>query len=66
MAVQYRGYTVMVRRARVLAALIKPPGAILTMSEIPQATHEEGEAVLMERVKAAIDADIEAMARPQG
>lgn len=61
MQYEYLGYRVTVRRAGVWAAIIHPPGSMLSMSEIPTATFEEGEAIFRERVKVAIEADIAAM-----
>ncbi|MFI8684088.1 hypothetical protein ACIGFJ_17180 [Brevundimonas diminuta] len=61
MTYEYLGYKIKVRRPGKWAALIYPPGCRLTMSEIPTATFEEGEAIFRERVKVAIEADIAAM-----
>ena len=58
MAQEYRGYVISVRRAGSLWANIRPKNHTLHISEIPQATFEEGEAILLERAKACIDADI--------
>lgn len=57
---KYRDYVIMTRKMGPrMAALIKPPNSPLALSEIPQATAEEGEAVLMARAKAAIDKDLD-------
>lgn len=55
----YRGYRITVRSGTTLGAIIHPPNFPLAMNEIPTATHAEGEAVLMARARAVIDADIE-------
>ena len=59
----YRQYRYQVIKTSGLHALIRPPQGSLSLSEIPRATREEGEAVLEERIKAVIDADIEKTGR---
>lgn len=54
----YRGYRVSTRSARDHHANIWPPAGRLAIAAIPTATREEGESVLHERVREAIDQDI--------
>lgn len=55
----YKGYRIKYRRAGELWAIIWPENSGLALSEIPRATIAEGKEVLEERVKQAIDADIQ-------
>lgn len=55
----YKGYRIKYRQSSGLAALIWPPNFPSALSDIPQATMEEGMNVLRTRVYATIDLDIE-------
>lgn len=59
----YKGYRVKIRTTAGFHANIWPPNFGLALSEIPQATREEGEGVLMQRVEETIDRDIVETAR---
>lgn len=54
----YKGYRIKWGRGGQLFANIWPPNSGLALAGYPQATREEGEAVLRQRAYAMIDADI--------
>jgi hypothetical protein len=58
----YKGYRIKYRELTVLGAVIWPPNSTMVLSDVPQATRDEGMGVLKSRTYAAIDAHIEKMA----
>jgi hypothetical protein len=59
--IDYRGYAIVVRSAGMWSSLVYAPGSRLAMSQgTLSATLEEGEAVLLQRAKDAVDRNIEA------
>jgi hypothetical protein len=61
----YKGYRIKYRRAGELWALIWPPDHGLALTEIPKATIAEGQAILEQRVRAVIDAEIAGEHKPE-
>jgi hypothetical protein len=61
MANEYRGYRIKIAQTDRLTATIWAPRVLQSLSVRPTATLKEGEAVLLGRVKAAIDKAIREM-----
>ena len=56
---EYKGYRIHTNcPGQTWSARIMPPSSTRILSDIPTATREEGENVLLDRARAAIDADI--------
>ena len=56
---RYRGYMILYHAADSWLAFIYPPGVIEATGDTVQATSAEGEAVLLQRVQARIDAELD-------
>ena len=59
MKTQYRGYLILSHAADGWHGFVYPPGVIAATGAIEHATKNEGHAVLLDRVKTRIDAELQ-------
>jgi hypothetical protein len=62
----YRGFTILYHPADEWLAFIYPPGAVEATGSTTRATRKEGENVLLKRVRAKIDAELDGKDKAAG